>query len=143
MEYPNIVCGVTGSAHAQKAALEAAVLAKQHNANLIYVYVVDIDLSQRRYPGLPHQDVEEVDWNVSAITSWNLRSRLALTQGVTPKKIVRRGDRPGSVEEVVVRRKRPISWCWATRSEPFSKRPCSRVMWKTMSRNSSSKPVWK
>ena len=42
MAYTSIVCGVTGSAHSQKAALEAAALAKQHNARLTYVYVVDV-----------------------------------------------------------------------------------------------------
>jgi nucleotide-binding universal stress UspA family protein len=41
MSYRCIVCGVTGSAHAQSAALEAAALAKQHDARLIYVYAVD------------------------------------------------------------------------------------------------------
>jgi hypothetical protein len=42
MAYRSIVCGVTGSAHAQKAALEAAVLAKENHATLTYVYAVDI-----------------------------------------------------------------------------------------------------
>ncbi len=41
MAIKSIVCGVTGSAHAQKAALEAAALAKRNNARLTYVYVVD------------------------------------------------------------------------------------------------------
>lgn len=42
MGYKSIVCGVTGSAHAQKAALEAARLARAENANLTYVYAVDM-----------------------------------------------------------------------------------------------------
>jgi len=37
MGYTSIVCGVTGSAHAQKAALEAGALAKRDNAKLTYV----------------------------------------------------------------------------------------------------------
>lgn len=41
MAYKVIVCGVTGSAHSQKAALEAALLAGRDNARLIYVYAVD------------------------------------------------------------------------------------------------------
>lgn len=41
MPYQCIVCGVTGSAHAQSAALEAAALAKEHGARLVYVYAVD------------------------------------------------------------------------------------------------------
>jgi len=106
MEYQNIVCGVTGSAHAQKAALEAAVLAKRHNANLIYVYAVDITFLRGGFM-LPHQHVEE-----SLETLGNhileLAAQIALTQGVTPKKILHpgsnaeenpeKGDRPGSFE---------------------------------------------
>jgi hypothetical protein len=35
------LCGVTGSVHAQNAALEAASLAEEHSARLVYVYAVD------------------------------------------------------------------------------------------------------
>ena len=42
MAYKKIVCGVTASAHSQKAALEAAKLAKQHGAALVYVYAMDL-----------------------------------------------------------------------------------------------------
>lgn len=41
MAYKTILCGVTGSEHSQKAALEAVRLAKDNQARLIYVYAVD------------------------------------------------------------------------------------------------------
>jgi nucleotide-binding universal stress UspA family protein len=41
MAYKNIVCGVTGSEPSQKAAQEAARLAKENQAGLTYVYAVD------------------------------------------------------------------------------------------------------
>jgi len=47
MGYTKIVCGVTGSLHSQKAALEAAVMASQSHAELIYVYVVDVSFLRR------------------------------------------------------------------------------------------------
>ena len=89
MEYRNIVCGVTGSAHAQKAALEAATLAKRHNANLIYVYAVDITFLRGGFM-LPHQHVEE-SLEMLGNHILELAAQIALTQGVTPKKILRRG----------------------------------------------------
>ncbi|MBA4395495.1 MAG: hypothetical protein C0407_18240 [Desulfobacca sp.] len=41
MPFKMIVCGVTGSKHGQKAAQEAARLAKKDQAELILVYAVD------------------------------------------------------------------------------------------------------
>ena len=90
MTYKSIVCGVTGSAHSQKAALEAAVLAKQHNAALTYVYAVDIGFLKSSVggfstslakDGLIHLGDQILDFAV----------QLAQSQGVTPKKIVRSG----------------------------------------------------
>jgi nucleotide-binding universal stress UspA family protein len=57
MAYKKIVCGVTASAHSQKAALEAAKLAKQHGAQLIYVYVVDLAFLKGGKLGSLSQDV--------------------------------------------------------------------------------------
>lgn len=42
MERKSIVCGVTASTRAQRAALEAARLARATGAELIYVHVVDV-----------------------------------------------------------------------------------------------------
>jgi nucleotide-binding universal stress UspA family protein len=47
MGYKTIVCGVTGSLHSQKAALEAAIMAVKSQAELIYVYVVDVSFLKR------------------------------------------------------------------------------------------------
>ena len=90
MTYTSIVCGVTGSTHAQKAALEAAVLAKQHNARLTYVYVVDIGFLKSSIGGLSTSLAENgLDHLGEHILEY--AEQLAQSQGVTPKKIVRRG----------------------------------------------------
>ncbi|MBI5592027.1 MAG: universal stress protein [Deltaproteobacteria bacterium] len=47
MGYAKIVCGVTGSLHSQKAALEAAVSAGKSLAGLVYVYVADVSFFKR------------------------------------------------------------------------------------------------
>jgi nucleotide-binding universal stress UspA family protein len=47
MGYTTIVCGVAGSMHSQKAALEAAVLASKFHAGLVYVYAVDVSFLRR------------------------------------------------------------------------------------------------
>ena len=41
------MCGVTGSLRSRKAALEAAILAKNCRAKLIYVYVIDVSFLRR------------------------------------------------------------------------------------------------
>jgi nucleotide-binding universal stress UspA family protein len=90
MGYTSIVCGVTGSAHSQKAALEAAVLAKQHNARLTLVYAVDIDFLKTSVGGLSTSLAQEgLDHLGGHILDY--AAELAESQGVTPKKIVRRG----------------------------------------------------
>jgi nucleotide-binding universal stress UspA family protein len=42
MSTKRIVCGVTASTRAQQAALEAAMLARKKEAELVYVHVVDV-----------------------------------------------------------------------------------------------------
>ena len=103
MEYRNIVCGVTGSAHAQKAALEAAVLAKRHNANLIYVYVVDTTFLKGGTM-LPPKDVETSLERIGHHIL-ELAEQIALTQGVTPKKVVKKGTVLDALKEVVTEEK--------------------------------------
>ena len=90
MAYTSIVCGVTGSAHAQKAALEAAVLAKQHNARLTYIYAVDIGFLKSGIGGLSTSLAEDGLEHLGAHIL-DYAEQLAQAQGVTPKKIVRRG----------------------------------------------------
>jgi nucleotide-binding universal stress UspA family protein len=90
MGYTSIVCGVTGSAHSQKAALEAAALAKQHNAKLAYVYAVDVGFLKGSIggmsTGLAGNGLERLGDHILRYAE-----ELAQSQGVTPKKIVRRG----------------------------------------------------
>jgi nucleotide-binding universal stress UspA family protein len=90
MGYTSIVCGVTGSAHAQKAALEAAALAKQHNAKLTYIYAVDIGFLKSGLGGLSTSLAED---GLARLGDQILgfAEQLAQSQGVTPKKVVRRG----------------------------------------------------
>jgi nucleotide-binding universal stress UspA family protein len=90
MGYTSIVCGVTGSAHSQKAALEAAALAKQHNARLTLVYAVDIDFLKTSVGGLSTSLAQDGLGHLGAHIL-DYAAELAESQGVTPKKIVRRG----------------------------------------------------
>jgi nucleotide-binding universal stress UspA family protein len=100
MGYTGIVCGVTGSAHAQKAALEAAALAKQHNARLTYVYVVDIGFLKGSVGGMSSGIAGEgLDHLGEHILSY--AEQLAQSQGVTPKKIVRRGTALEVLKQIV------------------------------------------
>ncbi|MHC1728902.1 MAG: universal stress protein [Syntrophobacteraceae bacterium] len=90
MKYTSIVCGVTASTHSQKAAMEAVALAKQHNAKLAYVYAVDIGFIKSSVGGLSRSLAEDgLDHLGEHILEY--AEQLAQSQGVTPKKIVRRG----------------------------------------------------
>jgi nucleotide-binding universal stress UspA family protein len=104
MGYTSIVCGVTGSAHAQKAALEAAALAKQHNAKLTYVYVVDVGSLTASIGGLSkslaEDGLERLGDHILAFAE-----QLAQSQEVTPKKIVRRGAVLEVLRQVVLEEK--------------------------------------
>jgi len=91
MSYRKIVCGVTGSTHAQKAALEAATLAKTHGAELVLVYVVDTEFFRK---GLAVEvSSKSVGETLSHLGTHilDLAEQLALTQGVSPKKVVKSG----------------------------------------------------
>jgi len=104
MGYTSIVCGVTGSSHAHKAALEAAVLAKQHNARLTYVYAVDVGFLKTGVGGLSVSLAENgLDHLGSHILEF--AEELAQSQGVTPKKIVRRGPVLQVLKEVLLEEK--------------------------------------
>ncbi|MFP5213756.1 MAG: universal stress protein [Acidobacteriota bacterium] len=101
MGYKKIVCGVTGSAHAQKAALEAARLAKENCAELVYVYAVDSTFARGGMAvELSHEYVDE---SLERLGGYILdhASELARTQGVVPKKVVKRGAVMDVLKEVV------------------------------------------
>jgi nucleotide-binding universal stress UspA family protein len=91
MGYKTIVCGVTASNHAQKAALEAAIFAKRDNATLVYVYAVDVTFLRTGISmGLPHSAVEQ---SLERLGGQILdhAAEIAATQGVAPKKVLKRG----------------------------------------------------
>lgn len=90
MTYTSIVCGVTGSAHSQKAALEAAALAKQHNARLTYVYAVDTRFLRGSVGGMSTGIAENGLIHLGEHIL-EYAEQLAMSQGVTPKKVVRSG----------------------------------------------------
>jgi nucleotide-binding universal stress UspA family protein len=91
MTYRKIVCGVTASAHSQKAALEAARLAKQHGAQLIYVYVVDLAFLKGGKMGSLSQDVIAQSIEKLGRQIVDLAEQIAASEGLKPEKIVRRG----------------------------------------------------
>jgi nucleotide-binding universal stress UspA family protein len=97
MGYNSIVCGVTGSTHSQKAALEAVLLAKQHKARLTFAYVVDIGFIKSSIGGLSTALAQD---GLSHLGSHILEfaEKMANAQGVTSKKIVR----SGAVLEVLI-----------------------------------------
>ncbi|HEX9156595.1 MAG TPA: universal stress protein [Syntrophales bacterium] len=91
MAYKKIVCGVTASAHSQKAALEAARLAKQHGAQLFYVYAVDLAFLKGGRMGSLSQDVVAQEIEKLGKQIMALAEQIAASEGVKPEKIIRRG----------------------------------------------------
>lgn len=100
MGFKSIVCGVTGSAHAQKAALEAAVLAKQNNAKLTYVYAVDTGFLKSSFGGMSTSIAQE---GLERLGSQILEfaEQLAKANHITPKKVVRSGPVLQILQQVV------------------------------------------
>ena len=101
MAYTSIVCGVTGSLHAQEAALQAAILAKEHGARLTYVYAVDLSFLRGGITmNLPSNDVgkslERLGGHILAMAE-----EIAKTQGVSPKKVIRQGKALEVLKSVV------------------------------------------
>jgi nucleotide-binding universal stress UspA family protein len=91
MAYKKIVCGVTASAHSQKAALEAARLAKQHGAELVYVYAVDLSFLKGGKLGSLSQDVIAQSIEKLGRQIVDLAEQIAASEGAKTEKIVRRG----------------------------------------------------
>jgi nucleotide-binding universal stress UspA family protein len=92
MAYKKIVCGVTASAHSQKAALEAARLARQDGAELVYVYAVDLEFLAGGRMGSLSQDVIGTSLEALGGHILDYAEQIAASAGVKPKKIVRRGQ---------------------------------------------------
>lgn len=87
MGYKTIVCGVTGSEPSQKAALEAARLAKENQADLIYVYVVDVTflkgITVELTPDFAQKTLEHLGGHFL-----ERAETISLAEGVIPKKIL-------------------------------------------------------
>jgi len=90
MSYKTIICGVTGSLHSQKAALEAAIMAGKAQAGLIYVYVVDLSFLRG---GISFMTSGSVADSLDRLGEQFLdfADELAKAQGVTARKILRKG----------------------------------------------------
>jgi nucleotide-binding universal stress UspA family protein len=91
MAYKKIVCGVTASAHSQKAALEAARLARKDGAELIYVYAVDVTFLEGGRTVSLTEDVVADSLEKLGGHILELAGQIATSQGMKPKKIVARG----------------------------------------------------
>jgi nucleotide-binding universal stress UspA family protein len=104
MDYTSIVCGVTGSPHSQKAALEAARLAKQHTARLTYVYAVDTAFLKGSVGGMSAGIAEDGLTHLGE-QILEYAGQLAQSQGVTPKKIVRSGAVLKVLKQVILEEK--------------------------------------
>lgn len=102
MGVANIVCGVTGSTHAQKAALEAALLAKKENAGLIYVYAVDVTFLKG---GVADTDAVEASLMKLGGQIVDRAEQIALAHGVKSKKIVRKGPILEVLKQVIIEEK--------------------------------------
>jgi nucleotide-binding universal stress UspA family protein len=100
MGYTTIVCGVTGSLHAQKAALEAAVLASKSQAALVYVYAVDVSFLRRGGGAITSGAVADSLDNLGA-QILDIAEEIAKTQGVVPKKVLRKGPVLDILKQVV------------------------------------------
>jgi nucleotide-binding universal stress UspA family protein len=90
MSYRTIVCGVTGSLHSQKAAIEAAAMAAKSNAALIYVYAVDVSFLSMG-SGYISSGVVAESLNRLGEQFLDFAEELAKTQGVTARKILKKG----------------------------------------------------
>ncbi|HET6488272.1 MAG TPA: universal stress protein [Syntrophales bacterium] len=105
MAYKKIVCGVTASAAAARAALEAASLAKLHGAQLFYVYAVDLDFLKSGRMGNLSQDVIAQSIEKIGKQIVDTAEQIAASEGVKPEKIVRRGTVLDVLEQVMSEQK--------------------------------------
>ena len=89
MTYKKIVCGVTGSEPSQKAAQEAARLAKEHQAGLVFLYAVDIKflkgMTIQLTPDFAEKTLEHLGGHILE------RAEESAAAGITPRKVIRTG----------------------------------------------------
>ncbi|MGC1403728.1 MAG: universal stress protein [Thermodesulfobacteriota bacterium] len=104
MAYKTIVCGVTGSEASQKAALEAARLAKDNQADLIYVYAVDTTFLE----GMTIELTSDFAQTTLEHLGGHILERaeeIASAEGVPSKKILRAGGVLEVLKQVLVEEK--------------------------------------
>ncbi|MRR37600.1 hypothetical protein EG829_23685, partial [bacterium] len=89
MGYRKIICGVTASAHSQKAALEAARLAKESGAEIIYDYAVDLTFLASGNTGSLSADVVRKSLENLGDQILELAEKIAASQGMESKKVLR------------------------------------------------------
>ena len=105
MGYKCIVCGVTGSVHAQQAALKAATLAARDGARLIYVYAADVSflagsLMVQNAQGYAEDSLVNMGSHIL-----DHAEVLVKHLGVTPEKLVKRGPPREVLRQVVIEEK--------------------------------------
>lgn len=104
MAYKNIVCGVTGSEASQKAASEAARLAKEDRADLVLVYAVDITflkgIAIQLTPDFAEKSLEHIGVHIL-----DRAEELVRAQGVVPKKVIRKGAILEVLKQIILEEK--------------------------------------
>jgi nucleotide-binding universal stress UspA family protein len=104
MAYKTIICGVTGSEASQKAALGAALLAKENQAKLIFVYSVDTAFLKGMTVELSAQFAQQ---SLSHLGEHILEhaEQIALGQGVASHKFLRKGPLLEVLKKVTIEEK--------------------------------------
>ena len=100
MALNTIICGVTGSESSLKAASEAALLAQRNQARLIYVFAIDLSflegMAVELSPRVAEDSLRHLGNNIL-----DHAEKIALSQGVAPKKILREGPVLEVLKQVV------------------------------------------
>ena len=133
MTYKSIVCGVTGSEPSQKAAREAARLAKENQAGLVFVYAVDTKFLK----GMTIQLTSDFAEKTLEHLGGHILERAeesAQAQGVTPRKIIRSGAVLEVLKQIIGEEKADLL-VLGMKTVPFLKKSSSGERWKTTCRS--------
>ncbi len=103
MSYRSIVCGVTGSERSHLAAKEAARLARENQASLVYVYVVDVNFLKGMTIQLTSSYAEDTLAHIGE-TILAEAEDIARQEGVTPQKVLVRGRVIEEIRRVIIDR---------------------------------------
>lgn len=101
MEYKKIVCAVTGSEASERAAREAAFLARESGASLIYLYAVDASFLQGMTvevrPEFAEKSLEHMGGHIL-----ERMEQIARQEGVQAKGVLRKGRLMEVIREVAL-----------------------------------------